>query len=74
MSEHYTNALGKYIEANNFLTYSKIAAHTGHSKQTIWYRCHDKPLGQVKLSDLEEVAKVAGISSSELLKTLKGID
>lgn len=70
--QQYTNELGKFIEANPHLSYQKIASHAGISRQTMWYKCHGRPLDKVRVGEIESVAKVLGLTGSELLAHLKG--
>lgn len=70
--QKYTNELGKFIEANPHLSYQKIASHAGISRQTMWEKCHGRPLEKIRVGEIESVAKVIGLTGSQLLAHLKG--
>lgn len=51
------NALGKYIEGNENLNYSKIAKHLGTSRQNVWSLGH-RNLLELRLSSLYKISRI----------------
>ena len=66
------NALGKYIESNENLNYSKIAKHLGTSRQNVWSLGH-RNLLELRLSSLYKISRIENQNFAEfvykLLKT-----
>lgn len=57
MKKAKTNALGKYIESNKNLNYTKVAQHLGTSRQNIWSMGH-RDLMELRLSSLYKISRI----------------
>lgn len=65
------NALGKYIESNENLNYSKIAQHLGTSRQNVWSLGH-RNLLELRLSSLYKISRIENQNFAEFVyKILK---
>ena len=63
------NALGKYIESNNNLNYSKIAKHLGTSRQNVWSLGH-RNLLELRLSSLYKISRIENQNFAEFVYKL----
>ena len=63
------NSLGKYIESNENLNYSKIAKHLGTSRQNIWAMGH-RNLLELRLSSLYKISRIENQNFAEFVYKL----
>ena len=63
------NALGKYIESNDNLNYSKIAKHLGTSRQNVWSLGH-RNLLELRLSSLYKISRIENQNFAEFVYKL----
>lgn len=63
------NALGKYIESNDNLNYSKIAQHLGTSRQNIWAMGH-RNLLELRLNSLYKISRIENLDFADFMYKL----
>lgn len=69
MKKAKTNALGKYIENNKDLNYTKVAQHLGTSRQNIWSMGH-RDLLELRLNSLYKISRIENLDFADFMYKL----